>query len=62
VPDGFGAVAAGEPIGAEIAVRGPVFQHVLGGDEHRCSYARMAFLAPRRERKRWKWACRDRSF
>src|SRR5271154_3827358 len=32
--DGFGAVTAGEVIGAEIAVREAVFQHVIGGGEH----------------------------
>lgn len=42
--DGFGAVAAGEAIGAEIAVRGPVFQHVLGGGERRGSCGEDGFL------------------
>jgi hypothetical protein len=42
--DDFGAVAAGEAIGAKIAVRGPVFQHVIGGGEHRCSYGEVGLL------------------
>src|SRR5271166_6097169 len=42
--DGFGAVTAGEVIGAEIAVWEAVFQHVIGGGEHGGSDGEDGFL------------------
>ena len=56
--DGLGAVTAGEVIGAKIAGRKAVSKHVISGVSMEAATARMAFLASRRERNRWNWACR----
>lgn len=42
--DGFGVIAAGEMIGAEIAILDAVFEHMVSGGEHRGGHGENSFL------------------
>ena len=50
--DGLGLIAAGEAIGAKIAVRHAVAEDVVARAEHRGRDGEDAFLAPRRALRR----------